>query len=233
MIGPSTRPRNRSRLVHSPPPATWKKVSAHRLLRGDGDDQPDQHDGHDGQGADRHDVEVRDGRWTVAAGPGGGVAPVSAAGRPGGPGGRCRVPGRSRCRSRGPPFVDPPTAESPSTGPPHGCRRHRRWPRRRCGHRTPPADPWPHGSPVAYQRPRWTASVDGARRAGRPRSTEGRGGPGRRAARPRASACRPARRAPASARPRRGSCPRKAAPMPRSAAPSRRVMTANDASTCQ
>ena len=31
-IGPMMRPRNRSMLVHSPPPATWKKVRAHRLL---------------------------------------------------------------------------------------------------------------------------------------------------------------------------------------------------------
>src|SRR5664280_766705 len=31
-IGPMIRPRNRSMLVHSPPPATWKKVSAHSEL---------------------------------------------------------------------------------------------------------------------------------------------------------------------------------------------------------
>src|SRR6185312_16058834 len=32
MIGPRTRPRNRSMIVHAAPPATWQNVSGHSLL---------------------------------------------------------------------------------------------------------------------------------------------------------------------------------------------------------
>ena len=32
MIGPSTRPRNRSMIVQAAPPATWKNISGHSLL---------------------------------------------------------------------------------------------------------------------------------------------------------------------------------------------------------
>jgi hypothetical protein len=44
MIGPSTRPKNRSMPVHRPPPTTWKKSSAHWLLVAIATISPDHHD---------------------------------------------------------------------------------------------------------------------------------------------------------------------------------------------